>query len=103
MCTHVIPFSGRPKRRGVWPDQKEPPSSTYVRSLNSSSDSDQENDTRKGRRRATDWANLQGIISDDANSDWSSTSQFHVNIFYKSCVLIGLKDFSKISDKKNYT
>lgn len=66
-----IPVSGRPKRRGasVWLEQQEPPSSTYVRSLNSGSDSDQENDTHRGRRRATDWANLQGIISDDANSD----------------------------------
>lgn len=71
MCINVIPFSGRPKRRGAsaWLEQKELPSSTYVRSLNSSSDSDQENETRKGHKRATDWANLQGIISDDANSD----------------------------------
>lgn len=66
-----IPVAGRPKRRGAsaWHEQQEPPSSTYVRTLNSGSDSDQEIDTHRRRKRATDWANLQGIISDDANSD----------------------------------
>lgn len=62
-----IPFSGRPARRGR--EQKEPPSSSYARTLNSGSESDQELKTHRGRRRATDWGNLQGIISDDADSD----------------------------------
>ncbi|XP_041813641.1 HIRA-interacting protein 3 isoform X2 [Chelmon rostratus] len=69
--SNIIATQGRPKRRGssAWHPQHDPPSSTYVRSLNSSSDSDQENYKSKGHRRATDLANLKGIISDDANSD----------------------------------
>lgn len=60
---------GRPKRRGAsaWQEQHDPPTSTYQRTLDSGSD--EENDTQRGRRRATDWDNLQGIISDDADSD----------------------------------
>ncbi|XP_076609261.1 HIRA-interacting protein 3 [Chaetodon auriga] len=69
--SNIIATQGRPKRRGASSCQErhDPPSSTYLRTLNSSSDSDQENYKHKGRRRATDWANLQGIISDDADSD----------------------------------
>lgn len=66
-----ILVSGRPKRRAasVWQEQQETPSSTYTRPLRSSSDSDDENKINTGRRRTTDWNNLQGIISDDADSD----------------------------------
>lgn len=66
-----IPLSGRPKRRGAssWQEKHDPPSSTYQRTLNSGSDSDEENSTHRGHRRATNWANLKGIISDDADSD----------------------------------
>uniref|UniRef100_A0A665URQ5 Histone chaperone domain-containing protein n=1 Tax=Echeneis naucrates TaxID=173247 RepID=A0A665URQ5_ECHNA len=64
-ASNIITTQGRPKRRQAW--QHNPPSSVYQHSLNSDSD-DQEN-THTGRRRATDWANLQGIISDDADSD----------------------------------
>lgn len=69
--SNIISTQGRPKRRGAsaWQKEPDPPSSTYLRTLNSGSDSDEENDTHKGRRRTTDWANLQGIISDDADSD----------------------------------
>lgn len=65
-----ISLSGRPQRRGASEvgKKQDPPSSAYQRALNSGSDSDQEN-THRGRRRATDWTNLQGIISDDADSD----------------------------------
>ncbi|XP_069380736.1 HIRA-interacting protein 3 isoform X2 [Paralichthys olivaceus] len=69
--SNIIATQGRPKRRGASVRQEEPDylSSTYKRTLNSASDSDDENRTHKGQRRATDWANLQGIISDDADSD----------------------------------
>ncbi|XP_071330098.1 HIRA-interacting protein 3 [Trachinotus anak] len=67
--SNIIATKGRPKRRGAWTEQHDPPSPAFQRTLNSSSDIDQENDTHTGRRRATDWSNLQGIISDDADSD----------------------------------
>ncbi|XP_014894770.1 HIRA-interacting protein 3 isoform X2 [Poecilia latipinna] len=62
--------AGRPRRRGTsaMQVQKEPPSS-YQRTLNSDSDCDQENDAPKGRRKISEWANLHGIISDDADTD----------------------------------
>ncbi|XP_045931357.1 HIRA-interacting protein 3 isoform X2 [Micropterus dolomieu] len=68
---NIIATQGRAKRRGSSARQEkhDPPSSTYLRTLDSGSDSDQENSTHRGRRRATEWANLQGIISDDADSD----------------------------------
>ncbi|KAK2833618.1 hypothetical protein Q5P01_017507 [Channa striata] len=68
---NIIATQGRSKRRGAsaWQEQEDPPSSTYQRTLNSGSDSDEENDVHRGRRRTTDWTNLQGIISDDADSD----------------------------------
>ncbi|XP_061893414.1 HIRA-interacting protein 3 isoform X2 [Entelurus aequoreus] len=67
---NIIETQGRPKRRGAVArhGQCDPAPSTYQRSLNSGSGSDQENDIQRGRRK-TDWANLQGIISDDADSD----------------------------------
>ncbi|XP_070704706.1 HIRA-interacting protein 3 [Pempheris klunzingeri] len=69
--SNIIATQGRPKRRGAsaWQEKHEPPSSAYLRTLNSSSDSDQDSKTHRGSRKATDWANLQGIISDDADSD----------------------------------
>ncbi|XP_029015576.1 HIRA-interacting protein 3 [Betta splendens] len=69
--SNIIATQGRPKRRGasVWQEPKEPPSSAYKRTLNSDSDSNEENNGHRGHRRATDWANLQGIISDDGESD----------------------------------
>ncbi|XP_034449956.1 HIRA-interacting protein 3 isoform X1 [Hippoglossus hippoglossus] len=69
--SNIISTSGRPKRRGAsvrW-EGHDSPSSTYKRTLNSASDSDEENRTHKVHRRATDWTNLQGIVSDDADSD----------------------------------
>uniref|UniRef100_A0A672Y439 Histone chaperone domain-containing protein n=1 Tax=Sphaeramia orbicularis TaxID=375764 RepID=A0A672Y439_9TELE len=54
---------------GVLNEQQKSPSSTYQRTLSSGSDSDQENKTHKTQRRTTDWSSLQGIISDDADSD----------------------------------
>ncbi|XP_028456079.1 HIRA-interacting protein 3 isoform X3 [Perca flavescens] len=68
--SNIIATKGRPKRRAAsaWQEKSEPPSSTYLHTLNSGSDSNEENDSHRGRRR-TDWANLQGIISDDADSN----------------------------------
>ncbi|XP_014894771.1 HIRA-interacting protein 3 isoform X3 [Poecilia latipinna] len=67
---NIISTKGRPRRRGTsaMQVQKEPPSS-YQRTLNSDSDCDQENDAPKGRRKISEWANLHGIISDDADTD----------------------------------
>ncbi|XP_034068873.1 HIRA-interacting protein 3 isoform X2 [Gymnodraco acuticeps] len=67
--SNIIVTEGRPKRRGTsagkeWQDS---PSSTYLRTVNSGSDSDEENKPNRGRKRL--WANLQGIISDDADSN----------------------------------
>ena len=71
LTTNVLPLSGRPKRRGVsiWQQQSSPPSSAYKRVVNSSSDSEEDSHAGRGRKRATDWSNLQGIISDDADSN----------------------------------
>lgn len=62
-------IAGRPRRRVTlsWHEQKQPPSSTYQRTLDSESDSDQQKSNR-GQRK-TNWKNLQGIISDDGESD----------------------------------
>uniref|UniRef100_A0A8C2XIW3 HIRA interacting protein 3 n=1 Tax=Cyclopterus lumpus TaxID=8103 RepID=A0A8C2XIW3_CYCLU len=69
--SNIIATEGRPKRRATsaWQEQHNAPTSTYLRSLNSGSDSDEESNTHRGRRRATDWTNLQGVISDDAESN----------------------------------
>lgn len=64
----MTPVLGWPKRRGT-SARLEHLTSTYVRSLNSSSDSDQENKTHTGHKKTTDWDNLRGIISDNASSD----------------------------------
>ncbi|KAM9745575.1 HIRA-interacting protein 3 [Menidia menidia] len=66
---NIITSQGRPKRGGTTaiPKQTGPPSSAYQRTLDS--DSDQENKTDKGQRKISQWANLHGIISDDADSD----------------------------------
>ncbi|XP_078140991.1 HIRA-interacting protein 3 [Centroberyx gerrardi] len=67
--SNIITTQGRPKRgASAWQKQPVPPSSTYQRMVNSSSDSDEPSRTGRGRRRASDWGNLQGIISDDGDS-----------------------------------
>nr|XP_024655861.1 HIRA-interacting protein 3-like [Maylandia zebra] len=68
---NMITTQGRPTRRGASASQKQQDclSSGYQRTLNSGSDSDRENNTHRGRRKMSEWANLQGIISDDADSD----------------------------------
>ncbi|XP_071268545.1 HIRA-interacting protein 3 isoform X1 [Salvelinus alpinus] len=68
---NIITTQGRPKRRGVsiWQQQSSPPTSAYKRVVNSSSDSEEDSHAGRGRKRATDWSNLQGIISDDADSN----------------------------------
>ncbi|KAK5914239.1 hypothetical protein CgunFtcFv8_008695 [Champsocephalus gunnari] len=67
--SNIIATEGRPKRRGTsaWKERQDSPSSTYLRTVNSGSDSDEENKPNRGRKRL--WANLQGIISDDADSN----------------------------------
>ncbi len=65
--------SGRPKRRAAaaaWPPPQNvsPPPSAYKRVVDSDSDSG-ESHTNTGRKRGAAWANLQGIISDDGESD----------------------------------
>lgn len=63
--------SGRPKRRAssLWaPQGNSSPPSAYKRAVNSDSDSEDDQADR-GRKKATDWSNLRGIISDDAESD----------------------------------
>ncbi|KAM3597265.1 uncharacterized protein V6R79_002092 [Siganus canaliculatus] len=67
--SNIIATQGRPKRRGTQQEHCEPPSMTYQRALNSCSDSDEESTAQRGPRRTTHWANLQGIISDDADSN----------------------------------
>lgn len=68
---NIITTQGRPKRRGVsiWQQQSSPPSSAYKRVVNSSSDSEEDSHAGRGCKRATDWSNLQGIISDDTDSN----------------------------------
>ncbi|XP_042072845.1 HIRA-interacting protein 3-like [Haplochromis burtoni] len=68
---NIITTQGRPTRRGTSASQKQQdcPSSGYQRTLNSGSDSDRENNIHRGRRKMSEWDNLQGIISDDADSD----------------------------------
>lgn len=71
--SNIITTQGRPKRRaasGVWPTSSNvsPPSPVYKRIVDSGSDSE-DNHTNRGRKKATAWSNLQGIISDDGESD----------------------------------
>ncbi|XP_077590773.1 HIRA-interacting protein 3 isoform X2 [Stigmatopora nigra] len=65
---NIIKSEGRPKRRAALarPEQSV---FTYHRSVNSDSDSNQEGNTCQGNKRTSDWANLKGIISDDASSE----------------------------------
>ncbi|KAJ0000865.1 hypothetical protein NQD34_005885 [Periophthalmus magnuspinnatus] len=67
--SNIITSQGRSKRHAAlsWHEQKEPPSSTFQRTLDSGSDSDQQQSHKSGRK--TDWKNLQGIISDNEESD----------------------------------
>ncbi|XP_068613643.1 HIRA-interacting protein 3-like [Brachionichthys hirsutus] len=67
--SNIIETEGRPRRRAAWQEQPEPRSSSYARTLSSDSDSNEENAGPKGRRRAANWANLQGIISDNTESE----------------------------------
>lgn len=69
IANSLSPLTGRPKRRGAWQEPQSPAASPHMRTLNSSSESDEENKKHRGGRRGTDWANLKGIISDDADSD----------------------------------
>ncbi|XP_059413821.1 HIRA-interacting protein 3-like [Carassius carassius] len=72
--SNIITTQGRPKRRAAvaaaWlPTQNvSPPPSAYKRVVDSDSDSG-DSHTNTGRKRGTAWANLQGIISDDGESD----------------------------------
>ncbi|XP_019744233.1 HIRA-interacting protein 3 isoform X3 [Hippocampus comes] len=68
--SNIIDSQGRPKRRGAFAQQREsarrhalprPPSSV--------SDGEEENNVQQVQRRMSNWANLKGIISDDADSD----------------------------------
>uniref|UniRef100_A0A1A8MHY9 HIRA interacting protein 3 n=1 Tax=Nothobranchius pienaari TaxID=704102 RepID=A0A1A8MHY9_9TELE len=65
---NIINTKGRPTRRGM-SNRQDPPSSGYKHALNSGSDTEEENKPDKGRRKMSEWANLRGIISDDADSD----------------------------------
>uniref|UniRef100_A0A8C5ETF4 Histone chaperone domain-containing protein n=1 Tax=Gouania willdenowi TaxID=441366 RepID=A0A8C5ETF4_GOUWI len=67
--SNIITTKGRPKRGGAWQKQADPLPSTYQRAMNSGSDSDQEDNGTRRRRRVTEWDNLRGIISDDGDSD----------------------------------
>ncbi|XP_077396764.1 HIRA-interacting protein 3 isoform X1 [Festucalex cinctus] len=69
--SNIIESQGRSKRRGAFAGQQQhdSPCSIYKHALTSGSDSEEENNMQKGRRRTSDWANLKGIISDDADSN----------------------------------
>uniref|UniRef100_A0AAV2KGP5 Histone chaperone domain-containing protein n=1 Tax=Knipowitschia caucasica TaxID=637954 RepID=A0AAV2KGP5_KNICA len=62
-------ITGRPKRQAAlpWHRQRETPASTFQRTLDSDSDSDQQQSHKVSRK--TNWNNLQGIISDGGESD----------------------------------
>ncbi|XP_061159477.1 HIRA-interacting protein 3 isoform X2 [Syngnathus typhle] len=64
---NIIDCQGRPKRRGALAQQQQHKSPLDAVRRLVSSDSDEEN-VQQGRR-ATNWDNLKGIISDDADSD----------------------------------
>ncbi|XP_051569249.1 HIRA-interacting protein 3-like isoform X2 [Myxocyprinus asiaticus] len=71
--SNIIATQGRPKRRAasaVWPPPQNvsPPPFAYKRVVDSDSDSG-DSHTNKGHKKATAWGNLQGIISDDGESD----------------------------------
>ncbi|XP_016426743.1 HIRA-interacting protein 3-like isoform X2 [Sinocyclocheilus rhinocerous] len=71
--SNIIATQGRPKRRtaaAAWPPAQNvsPPPSAYKCVVDSDSDSG-ESHRNTGRKRGAAWANLQGIISDDGESD----------------------------------
>ncbi|XP_056607853.1 HIRA-interacting protein 3 [Triplophysa dalaica] len=68
--SNIITTQGRPKRRAAWPPRPNvsPPSSVYKCVVDSDSDSG-DSHTNRGHKRAAAWRNLQGIISDDGESD----------------------------------
>ncbi|XP_052408711.1 HIRA-interacting protein 3 isoform X1 [Carassius gibelio] len=71
--SNIIATQGRPKRRAAaaaWPPAQSvsPPPSAYKRAVDSDSDSG-ESHRNTGHKRGAAWANLQGIISDDGESD----------------------------------
>ncbi|XP_026059484.1 HIRA-interacting protein 3-like [Carassius auratus] len=71
--SNIITTQGRPKRRAAvaaWPPTQNvsPPPSAYKRVVDSDSDSG-DSHTNTGCKRGAAWANLQGIISDDGESD----------------------------------
>ncbi|XP_051904079.1 HIRA-interacting protein 3 isoform X1 [Hippocampus zosterae] len=67
--SNIIDSQGRPKRRGAFAQQHESARHALPRPASSVSDSEEENDVRQVQRRTSNWANLKGIISDDADSD----------------------------------
>ncbi|TRY95658.1 hypothetical protein DNTS_017852 [Danionella cerebrum] len=71
--TNIITTEGRPRRRAAsgaaWPPAQSAssPPCSYKRTVDSDSDSE-DNQTNRSRKRGA-WGNLQGIISDDGDSD----------------------------------
>ncbi|CAL8273010.1 unnamed protein product [Lota lota] len=67
--SNIITTQGRPKRRGpsAWQEPLSSPAARYKRTVNS--DSDEGSPTDKGPNGRRHWGNLQGIISDDGDSD----------------------------------
>ncbi|XP_062840976.1 HIRA-interacting protein 3 isoform X2 [Trichomycterus rosablanca] len=71
--SNIITTQGRPKRRRAaasWmqPESSSSPQSAYKRVVDSDSESE-DGYAEKGRKRLTNWSNLRGIISDDADSN----------------------------------
>lgn len=69
--SNIITTQGRPKRNVMSALQQLPCTTPalYKRSVNSSSESEDNSHKDRLQKRATDWGNLHGIISDDGDSD----------------------------------
>ncbi|XP_059895806.1 HIRA-interacting protein 3-like isoform X2 [Gadus macrocephalus] len=67
--SNIITTQGRPTRRGpsAWKEPHSSPAARYKRTVNSGSEED--SPAEKGPNRSRHWGNLQGIISDDGESD----------------------------------
>ncbi|CAL8305948.1 unnamed protein product [Merluccius merluccius] len=67
--SNIITTQGRPKRRGAsaWQEPQASLAARYKRTVDS--DSEEGGPTGRGPKRSTDWSHLQGIISDDGDSD----------------------------------
>uniref|UniRef100_A0A8C5C2W0 HIRA interacting protein 3 n=1 Tax=Gadus morhua TaxID=8049 RepID=A0A8C5C2W0_GADMO len=67
--SNIITTQGRPTRRGPspWKEPHSSPAARYKRTVNSGSEED--SPAEKGPYRSRHWGNLQGIISDDGESD----------------------------------